>query len=121
MGDTELTNLLEQTNLDDPIPGVFTDVGVWNSISNYMNPILAQAEKIARAQVLKEDETMRALEQDVEYGIFEDSDGYMRSREALSFRRYQRDLMLDQVQQLHQAMMFVRRLGGLPMYRQPRR
>jgi hypothetical protein len=119
----EMDDLL--ANLPDPTPQVFTNVDVWQAISQYMNPLMAERDTALNREVARQNIIVNRMEAEAEQ---EYEDGmpmelYMSMLNSINFRKEQRDLVLNRVRQLHESMMFIRRLAGMrgrELYRQHR-
>jgi len=112
----KMDDLLE--NLPTTSESIFNNIGVWESISQYMNPMMAalegkgrQAADLMNTEMI-ENEQLAHVEE-LEDMLVDVDDTYMTFAEAARLRRSQRDSMLNQVRQLHQSMMFIRRLAGM--------
>jgi len=113
----EMDDLLE--NLPDPpTPQVFTNVDVWQAISQYMNPLMAAMDKTGRETAelrnaeMIENEQLSHVE-DLEGLLTDVDDTYMTFAEAARLKRSQRDSILKEVKRLHETMMFMRRMAGM--------
>ncbi len=109
----EMDDLLE--NLPTPTPSIFSHTGVWESIAQYMNPMMAERDTALNREVRTQNTILNRMETEAEQE-YEDGmpmDLYMSMLKSVRFRKEQRDLVLNQVRQLHESMMFIRRLAGM--------
>ena len=119
----EMDDLLE--NLPTPTPSIFTNVDVWQAISQYMNPMMAERDTALNREVARQNIIVNRMEAEAEQE-YEDGmpmDLYMSMMSSVRFRREQRDLVLKQLRQVHESMMFLRRMAGVrggELYRQHR-
>ena len=99
-------------------PQVFTNVDVWQAISQYMNPLMAAMDKTGRetaelrnAEMIENEQLSHVEELE---GLLTDvDDTYMTFAEAARLKRSQRDSILKEVKRLHETMMFMRRMAGM--------
>lgn len=99
MGDIELKEL--EQNLPETPPLIFQNIAVWRSIEQYMNPLMSTSEQRHNAALYYHDNFA----------------GEMMPVPGAN----ERQSIVDEIRHIHHTMMFIRRLGGLPMFRQPRR
>ena len=109
----EMDDLLE--NLPTPTPSIFSNIAVWESISQYMNPMMAERGTALNIELAKQNREVNRMEAEAEHEYEEGMpmELYMSMLKSVNFRKEQRDLVLKQVRQVHESMMFMRRLAGM--------
>jgi len=109
----EMDDLLE--NLPTPTPSIFSNTAVWESIAQYMNPMMAERETAFNRELAKQNRMVNKMDAEAEEAYNEGMpiELYFSMLKSVNFRKEQRDLVLNQVRQVHESMMFIRRLAGM--------